>query len=545
VVLAVHLLGAGDPIRAAGYYEQAARQAAEALAFDRAVKLYRLVLELRPGGPEEERRLRERLADALAGAGHGAEAARQYQAAAEGAAPAEWLGRQRRAALQFLSSGHVDAGLAALRAVLSRVGMSLPESPRRAFWPLVWQRVWLRLRGLRFRRRAEAEVPARELERLDVCTAAAQGLSMVNTVQGAYFQSRSLLLALRAGEPGRLVSALAIEAAHESIGGTRCGGRCERLLGVAEALADELGKPHLRATVSLARGIAAALAGDWRRALGLCDGAEATFRESCTGVMWELGTAHRFALWPLVYLGELAEVGRRLPGLIREAEERDDLYNLTTVLVGRTMVLLAADDPAGARRELGEVMGRWSRQGFHVQHMNRLVDEVQIDLYQGRGPTAWGRVTGHWPLIARSHLLQVQQVRILLGHLRARAALAAALDAPPERAAFLRAARREARALWREGAPWGRALAQLLRAGAAAVEGSPDRAAELLRDAARRCEATDMRLYAATARRRLGEVLGGAEGGALVEEADAWMAGQRVVNPARMTALLAPGFTQP
>jgi predicted ATPase len=237
-VLAVHLLGAGEPAAAAGYYFRAAEQAAFALAFDRAVKLYRRVLELRPAEGEEGRRLHERLADALAGAGHGALAAREYQVAAEGAAPAAWLSRQRRAALLLLSSGHVDDGLQALRAVLAAVGMRLPETPRGAFWSLVWQRVWLRLRGLGFARRAGREVPAAELERLDVCTAAAVGLSMVDTVQGAYFQSRALLLALRAGEPARLVSALAIEGAHESIAGTRGGRRAGRLLGAEGALAE-------------------------------------------------------------------------------------------------------------------------------------------------------------------------------------------------------------------------------------------------------------------------------------------------------------------
>jgi len=51
-----------------------------------------------------------------------------------------------------------------------------------------------------------------------------------------------------------------------------------------------------------------------------------------------------------------------------------------------------------------------------------------------------------------------------------------------------------------------------------------------------------MFLYAAATRRRLGGLVGGDEGGRLVEQADAWMTEQGIYNPTRMTALYAPGF---
>jgi hypothetical protein len=537
--LAVHWQGAGEPARAGRHAARASEQAAEALAFDRAARLYRLALDLlRPEG-DEERRLRGRLGDALAGAGRGAEAARQYQAAAAGAAPDESLDLQRRAALQLLSSGHVDAGLAALREVLAAIGLRLCATPRSAFWSLVWQRVRLRVRGLRFRPREASAVPPADLRALDVCMAAAVGLSMVDTIQGAYFQSRSLLLALRAGEPGRLVSALAMEAAHESIGGTHNRRRPAALLGAAEALARQDGRPYPRAMATLARGIAAALAGEWREGQARCDEAEAAFRESCAGVAWELGTAQRFALWPLMFLGDVAEIARRLPGQIREAKERDDLYGETNLcLVIRTFTRLAADEPGRARAELAEVMARWSHDGFHVQHMNRLSDEAQIDLYEGDGAAAWRRLTEQWPLVERSHLLKVQQVRVFLRHVRGRAALVAARGAEWE--ALLRAAERDARALGREGAPWAAAQGQLLGAGVAAGRSDVGRAAALLRDAAGLCETAGLHLYAAAARRQLGTLLGGDEGAMLEADADRRMVGQGVVRPERLAALLVP-----
>ena len=70
-------------------------------------------------------------------------------------------------------------------------------------------------------------------------------------------------------------------------------------------------------------------------------------------------------------------------------------------------------------------------------------------------------------------------------------------------------------------------------------------ACQLLEGAAGRLDAAGLRLYAAAARRRLGELVAGDEGHRLVEQADAWMKVQNVRRPDRMTALLAPGFPDP
>jgi len=86
--------------------------------------------------------------------------------------------------------------------------------------------------------------------------------------------------------------------------------------------------------------------------------------------------------------------------------------------------------------------------------------------------------------------------------------------------------------------------AKLLRAGIVSVQGQVDRAAAHLRDAASGFDAADMALYAAATRRTLGKLVAGDEGRALVEQADAWMRSETVKNPARMTAMLAPGFAK-
>jgi hypothetical protein len=72
--------------------------------------------------------------------------------------------------------------------------------------------------------------------------------------------------------------------------------------------------------------------------------------------------------------------------------------------------------------------------------------------------------------------------------------------------------------------------------------GDAARASAFARQAAGEFEAADMALYAAAARRRLGELLNGDEGRQLIDESEAWMAKQQIKNPVAVSNLMAPGF---
>ncbi len=537
--LAVHFHGADEPDKAGRYYAEAARQAADALAFDRAAKLYRLALELRPAGGEEGRELHARLGEALANAGRGAEAARAYETAAAGADAARALDLRQRAAYQYCISGHLSEGRAALRAVLAGVGLRLPATPFRTMAALLAARARLWLRGLKFRERREAEIPADDLRRIDVTWSASAGLSLFEVLNGANFQARNLLLALRAGEPYRVARGLAWEAAHTSNGGRPAWRRTEALLHAARTLAERINHPHALGLATMAAGIAEFTMGRWRPALAFLERAEGVLRQRCTGVAWELDTIHVFALWALFYAGDLAETSRRCAALLKEAEERGDLYESANLgsFVG-PLVRLFDDDPAGARQVLRSSVERWSPPGFHLQNITALMAHTYVDLYAGDFAAAWERWQRSWADVLGSHFLYVQVLRVFVHELRARTALAVAARSAAPRP-LLRAAEAGARRIERERLPWALPLAQRLRAGLAALRGDRAAAADLLERAAAGFEVAEMRLFAAATRRRLADFRG-PDGAGLVVAADAWMAGQGVRNPARLAAALTP-----
>jgi tRNA A-37 threonylcarbamoyl transferase component Bud32 len=551
-VLAVHWHGATEFDRAGRYYAQAADQAAEALAFDRAAKLYRLALQLRPLEGNEARQVRTKLGDALANAGRGAEAAQEYLETARGADARESLELQRRAGEQFLRAGHLEEGLTVLTAVLKEIGMKVPATPMRALLSLLFRRALLWVRGIGFKERAVTQIPPEETTRADVCWSAALGLSLVDPIIASDFQVRHLLLALRSGDPYRIALGLAIEVGYSAVAGGRSRARTEKLAQTVSELANRIKHPHALGLATVWKGAAAWCIGDWNTCRQLGEVAEGILRDRCTGVAFELTSAQIFTLAALCWLGELKELSLRLPALLADAQKRGDLYTLTTLplLTYSHNTRLAADQPDAARLDLRKAIEGWSHRGYHLQHFWELYGQVETFLYCGQVRPAWEALGRQTSSVKHSMLLRVQTIFLFWLHLRGRSALALAADlkaAPANHAeipALVGTVHKSIRKMHGENMTWANALADLLRAGMASVLGDTPQAVSCLREAVSGLETVSMRLYGAAARRRLGELLPGDEGRSLIAQADTWMTGQGIVNPVRMTAMLAPGFPE-
>jgi serine/threonine protein kinase/tetratricopeptide (TPR) repeat protein len=535
--VAVHFEGAGKADRAADYYQQAGDAAADALAFGRAARLFSRALALGSGTPEQERSLRIKYADALANDGHGHEAGHEYLRATEGAALDLVRDLRLKAAYQYCVSGHLEEGREALRKLLEHVGGRLKDSRVSVIAGLLWTRARLRLRGLQFQPRPESAIEPHALVVSDVTWAASAGISMFDVLAGAELQARNLLQALTIGEPYRVARALAWEAAHSSNGAGKSWPRTERLLAEARRISAAIGHPHAEAMVALSTGIAEFTMGRWQSARDRLGEAEERLRTTCTGVAWELDTCNAFGLWARMYGGDFLDMGRRADVLMREANERGDLYASTTI-GGFVLphVLLAQGRPDEAMRAVDDAMGRWRPTEYRLQHLNSLYARVYIDLYSGDSAASLlraERARREW--VSSGFYGQIQMSRIVGESLLGRAALLMSVDGKePHRMA--RIVRKTIRRLDAERTKWGHALANLLRAGQLHQTGRSADAAQLLDRTAATLDEVPMTQYAATARWRAAQLLGsGSKADALRESARAWATREGVADIDRLS----------
>jgi serine/threonine protein kinase len=533
--LCVHFAAGGEPAPASLYAERAADQSIATLAFDRAVALLRRAIELRgdDADPLELARLHARLGEALANAGRGVESSEAYLRAAEAGGALELLELRRKAAQQLLASGHVDEALEVYTQVLDALGAPVARTPRRALAGVILRRAQLALRGLDAKPRAEAEIPAATLARIDTFWMLGAGLSLIDTVRGAHFHARHLLAALDAGEPYRVARAIGVEAAFSATLGSKTAARTGKLLARVRGLIGSIDAPHAIGVYRVAEAYEAYHQGRFRRALAMFEEAEQVFRDRCAGVSWELANVHVFMLGALAHLGAYREISARLPPLLEEAEARGDRFAHVTLRLGPPHVVwLAHDDPAGALRDAEDATARWSKRDFHLQHYYAMVARAEALLYHGDARRAARVLDDARPALERSLLLRIQRLRIDLSFLRGRVALAAG-DEPGTATA-----EREARAIEREGVAWAGGYAQVLRAGVARRRGDDASTIAGLRAAALAFESTEMAMHAAAATRRAGKRIGGDEGRAMVAAAQARMSEEEVVDPARFSRSL-------
>jgi tetratricopeptide (TPR) repeat protein len=537
--VALHLLGGGDTDRGARFAERAAEQAAEKLAFDQAATLFRRTLEHVAPSSADARRLRTRLAQVLELGGRGAEAARVYLEAANGTKGIQRIELERAAAEQLLTSGQIDEGSAMLHRVLAASGMRAPGSARRAVFALLFYRLWLLWMRWTLEDRDPEDVRREDRVRVDTLYAVAIGFAVIDIVLGRCMQARHMVLALRLGDRIQVLRAASIESSQFANRGGPVGKRERALLENIRSLLARTDASEAHAFFEGNRGVSAFLRGRWQEAVNLLDAAFEKYPNNRGG--WH-SNANLFAVYALSYMGRLNESRVRQARLLDEALRRGDLYttvNLRTAMI--KTVLLAADDPEGARREVNDAIGTWSHEGYLLQHWQAMRSTADIEIYVGEGGRAYERVMRDARALKKGFLLRTQFVRAMTADLRGRCAIASLVAEPAAREVRLAEARRMVRQLGHEGMPYAVALGSLLAAAAANASGDSEAAAAGVREAIRLLEAADMPLYAASGRCKLGLLVGGEAGRQLVREGEEVMKAQGIRDCQRFATVYVPG----
>lgn len=540
--IAQQLLGVDRRTEAAKFLRLEADQAAASFAFERAIDLYRRAIANHGQRDDVQRAMRAALAESLANTGHSAEAAGEFLVAAEDA-PAELaLDLRRRAAQRYLTSGHAPEGLAVLRQVLTKVGLSMPATRLGTVLSIAWWEMRLRLRGMRFSPRDPKSMTRLQQQRLDACWSAVIGLSLLDPVRAANYVARNLWFSLESGSPAHITRALAVYSGHAAINGPSSAPSVEKILDVARRAAKDAPGGYSVGAVALAEGIVAHLQGRWSAVIESCDKAEGLFRRcGLPDVTWEIDTAQTFAMWALMFRGDVTVMTRRQPRLLNQAIERNDRYarlNFGTVVM--TYVNLAADLVPLARDLLGNDEALLMDDGFYVQHHNASLARAFLELYDGNSEAAWLAVKDGWPLHVRSLLGRIQKVRIDFFQAYGRAAVGA-LARDRKSTALRKAAQTAAARLRRECTVWSLAMADVIEAGALHCQQHRDQAAQMLRSAVRRLGEAEMQLFAATGRRQLALLAAKTKE---LQQVDDSILQAGVRNPARMAAALIPGFSE-
>nr|UXE45507.1 serine/threonine-protein kinase PknD [uncultured bacterium] len=537
--ITTHLLGAGDKERAAHYAERAAEQALAKLAFAQAARLFQLTCDTISTTSPDARRLQRRVAEASEWAGYAEKAARAYLAAADGAPPLERVDLERAAAAQLIAAGRIDESVALSRRVLAAVGRRVPDSILSTIFWVVIYRIYSKFLT-RWKLGDVTDLPMAERVRLDALHTLSRGLAVVDAISAMHVKARYLVDALRSGNRYHIVRAAAVEASGGAARGKSEGRRERELFDLARRLAEQTGDDEGYALYQITYGISEYVRGRWRSALQILE-------EACARLAaarrWQ-ANANVYAVFALVYLGDLREARSRTTRLLADAERRGDLYTAVNLRASHPIASwVAADEVEAARRQIRESVGQWSKTRFLVQHWQAMLWETEIDLYTGDGARAWERLGRDARSLKKSHMLSVQLIRAMTDFVRGRSAIASLQSLPEgERGARLMEARRSQERLGKEAMPWTAPLAAILQACLANVAGDVSGAEGELRRAIELSEAAEMSLHAAAARLRLGGLVAGDQGRTMIQEAEVAMKTQGVRIPERYTQMLLPGY---
>ena len=472
-------------------------------------------------------RIGVRHGDALRDAGRPLEAARAYLAVlplAEGDAAKDL---RVQAAKQLAFGGQEFAAVPLFDEALAEYGLSIPPplAPGEEDENLAEQLDQLERRGFDFMPRREEEVPREELRKVDSLWAVGVGLHRY-THRSAGFRIRVAVAALDVGEPRRVFRILSNV---RMLYGFEGKAEPAALLASTERSGSLAGADQSPFDMSYLDAMLHLIAGE--PVLEEFEELERRLRGLSRLEIRELVIVRVSLAIVMIGRGRFGPARARMSEWAADARRRGDAGFLKTAAPVESRLRLACDDVSAARRILDVSVETW---GYGTNNRDLMEAPLRIALYASDPEAA---------LSAANALPGGGGVRGMVHRVFRSRALLLAVDAGFAQASRLDEVAAHVREVAGSNLDNVLYFAPPLQAGIAMLRGKREEALSLLDETLRLTAGRDDDTQLQQCiRRRKGVLLGGPEGRALVEQADAELSAFGIVNPERWAAMTVPGF---
>lgn len=492
---------AGRSEKGAVYYDKAGDASAKSFGFDQSARMYRNSLICSKNDRARNLAIRRKLAEALANAGRGLEAAIEFgKVASRLADKPEQLKWKKREAYQYMISGHLDEGLSVFREVLDYANIKYPGSQFESLLSTLAQTLLIRVTGIP-KPDPKSLAPARgqQADRIDTLWMTGCGLGHVDVFRASDFHLRALRLSIKANDPARISRSLALHSLYYGFSGIKNWHRTNQLLELTKQYSETVNDIYSRALYKMAKSGTFMLAAKFQQAVTNAKDAERLFKRQVEGVTWEIDTVRVYHTYSLLSMGDLNELRSIAARFTNDAEEKGDLYSSTNMRSYITPILLTFDDqPEAALDVRREAVGKWSDSDFFAQHMCGMLSFAEAMLYLGRPDEVLDFFGKNWSSYKKALYHKIKYPHSVVLNTRARAHILAWVK--NKNPAHLKAALRDSRSIYKEGTPHGHGLAQSLQACVSLAEGNIAQSEELLKRAITNFERAHMSMHAAAAR---------------------------------------------
>nr|MBP9086585.1 AAA family ATPase [Kofleriaceae bacterium] len=541
-----HWRAAGQTRRAVDYAFAAARRAADALEFHRAVDLYQTALaEQLPA--DVMRATRIELAEVLLFVGQSSAAADEFLAASRDATREQMIDLRRRAALALFNATDIERSAELMAEVTA--ALNLPAEKKVGLFGGLFGRKPARFtaREAFFERRAPETLAAIDVVTLDALSTASIEMGVAHPQRAFDAHTRFLELSCNMGDSIRYARALCAEAVWKSSVDPGAATRVEHLLATAEAAAAIDGGALERAQIQLTRAITAFHLGNLAAAQSAIAESLVSLESECRGAIWETRTARMYAGWIAWHTGDLGAFVTQSRNWYDTASSNGDHFSASTLSIGLGNLAWALQRDTTLAHELIETaVQMWTNRPVPMHHLMVAVAQVNLELLRGNTHAAADRLARYEAIHSKPDLDRLHLVRTTLSSMRMRVALARADIADREKdnkalQTALTTVRNE-RKQPRIASPTNDALFTQMNAAVLSFTDSRAAIAEF-RSAATLYGQLGQTMVANACRWRAAQLIGGAVGIAETMAAVDEVKRHPVANPEKLLAFLAPAVT--